>query len=396
MKAVKVTDRVWWVGAIDWSLRDFHGYATGRGSSYNAYLVLGDKVTLVDTVKAQFKDEMMARIASIIDPTKIAYIISNHSEMDHSGCLPDIIKEVKPKKVYASLNGVKTLRDQFEFKDEIAAVKDGEVLNLGGLDFRFYETKMLHWPDSMISYIEQEKILFSQDGFGMHMASSQRFDDELSWNVMEYELKKYYANILTPYSSFVEKLLARLGKLNLDIKYVAPDHGPIWRKDFSKVLELYTKWSVQRPTRKAVIIYDTMWKSTEKMAQHINEGLLSTGAETRLMPLSKFHRSDVATELIDVGAFLVGSPTINNQMFPTVADVLTYVKGLRFKNIIGTSFGSYGWGGEAVKLVKSELEAMGVDIVCEPVSVRYVPKKEDIEACFGLGASVGRKLCEIA
>ncbi|MBU4485078.1 MBL fold metallo-hydrolase, partial [bacterium] len=187
MKAQKISDKVYWVGAIDWQLRDFHGYATGRGTSYNAYLVLDDKITLIDTVKAQFKDELLTRISSVIDPQKIDYIISNHAEMDHSGCLPDIIKEINPEKIFASKKGVEALNDHFHFADEITAVSDGETVSLGSNKFTFFETKMLHWPDSMISYLHGDDILFSQDGFGMHLASDERFDDQLDWQVMEYE-----------------------------------------------------------------------------------------------------------------------------------------------------------------------------------------------------------------
>ena len=394
MQAVKLTDKVWWVGAIDWGLRDFHGYATSRGSTYNAYLILADKVALVDTVKAPFKNEMMTRIASVIDPEKIDYIISNHSEMDHTGCLPEVIDAVKPEKVFASKKGVEAIKAHFHFDAEITPIEDEHDLSLGNMKITFYETRMLHWPDSMFSFLHEEGILFSQDGFGMHLASSERFDDELDEYLLRHETSKYYANILTPYSGLIAKLIEKLGKLNLPIKMVAPDHGPVWRKNISKVVDWYTKWSKQEPTKRAVIIYDTMWQSTARMAGTIADGIASVGAFAKVMPLHGSHRSDVATELLEAGAVVVGSPTINNQMFPTVADVLTYIKGLKFKNLIGAAFGSYGWSGESVKLVESQLAEMKVEVVADSISTMYVPRHEDLEKCFSMGKIIGEKLAK--
>jgi len=392
MQAVKLTEKVYWVGAIDWGLRDFHGYATSRGTTYNAYLILADKVTLVDTVKAPFKSEMMARIASIVEPEKIDYIISNHAEMDHTGALPEVIKAVKPEKVFASKKGVEAINAHFHFDAMLTPIEDVQELSLGNMNITFYETRMLHWPDSMFSFLQEEGILFSQDGFGMHLASSERFDDELDEYLLRHETAKYYANILTPYSALIGKLIDKLSKLNLSIKMVAPDHGPVWRKGISKVVAWYSEWAEQAPTKKAVIFYDTMWQSTARMASTIADGVASTGAYAKVMPLHGSHRSDVATELLEAGAVVVGSPTINNQMFPTVADVLTYIKGLKFKNLIGSAFGSYGWSGEAVNLVQDQLTDMKVDIASESLNIKYVPREEDLQKCLEMGKTLGEKL----
>lgn len=392
MQAVKLTDKVWWVGAIDWGLRDFHGYATSRGSTYNAYLILADKITLVDTVKAPFKGEMMTRISSVIEPKKIDYIISNHSEMDHTGSLPEVIEAVKPESVFASKKGAEAIDAHFHFEDKITPIEDAQRLSLGNMNITFYETRMLHWPDSMFSFLHEEGILFSQDGFGMHLASSERFDDELDEYLLRHETAKYYANILTPYSALIAKLLEKMDKLNLPIKMVAPDHGPVWRKNISKVVEWYHGWSKQAPTNKVVIFFDTMWQSTARMAGTIADGVASACAVAKVMPLHGSHRSDVATELLEAGAVVVGSPTINNQMFPTVADVLTYIKGLKFQNLIGAAFGSYGWSGESVKLLEAELKSMNVDVVTDSISVKYVPRVEDLEKCFSMGKTLGGKL----
>ena len=391
-KAVKVSDHVYWVGALDWSIRDFHGYSTGRGTTYNAYLVLADKITLIDTVKAPFKQEMLSRIASVIHPANINCIVSSHSEMDHSGCLPEVIEVVKPEKVFASIMGVKALSAHFHLDREIIAVKDGEKINLGNMALTAVETRMLHWPDSMCTYLAEDELLFSQDGFGMHLAASERFADEIDDDILEYEGAKYYANILLPYSALIPKLLGKIDKLGIAINTIAPDHGPIWRKDPDKILGLYSKWAAQRPTKKAVIVYDTMWESTTLMARAIGEGLIAGGANAKVMKLRSNHRSDVMTEILDAGALLVGSPTINNGLFPTVADVLTYIKGLKPKNLVGAAFGSYGWSGEAVGHIEDALNEMKVALVGEGIKIKYVPDQDTVAQCYVLGVQVAEEL----
>lgn len=391
MKAVKLTDKVYWVGAIDWDLRNFHGYATGRGSTYNAYLIMADKITLVDTVKSCFKGEMMARISSVIEPSKIDYIISNHSEMDHSGALPDVIDVIQPERVFASLMGVKALQKHFSFNIQLDPVADGEKLSLGNMDLQFFETRMIHWPDSMFTYLKSENILFSQDAFGMHLATDKLFADENDPSVVRFEAKKYYANILTPYSQRVAKALERLRELKLDISMMAPDHGPIWRK-IDQILEWYDEWAEQKPTKKAVIIYDTMWESTAEMARAVADGVKAAGATPKLMSLSKENRSDIATELLEAGALIVGSPTLNNQMFPTVADILCYLKGLRFKELVGGVFGSYGWSADATRQIREILTEMKITLITDDVNVQYRPDKTDLEKCFQLGRAIGAKL----
>ena len=390
--ATKISDHVYWVGAVDWTIRDFHGYLTQRGSTYNAYLILADKITLIDTFKAPFKEEMLSRIASVVNPEDINYVISNHSEMDHSGSLPQTIEAVKPEKVFASSVGVKTLANHFYMDREIIPVKDGESLSLGNMNVSFVETKMLHWPDSMMTYLAEEGVLFSQDAFGMHLATSQRFADEIDDDVLEYEGAKYFANILLLLSSLVIRALEKVGKLGITINVLAPDHGPIWRKDINRMLEYYAKWAAQKPTRKAVVVYDTMWQSTHKMARAIGEGLADGGADAKIMKLRACHRSDIVTEILDAGALLVGSPTINSNMFPTVADVLTYLKGLKPQNLIGAAFGAYGWSGEAVGHVEEILNAMKIELVGESVKARYVPDDDALGKCFSLGKLVADEL----
>ncbi len=391
-EAIKISEHVYWVGAIDWELRNFHGYLTKRGTTYNAFLVLADEVTLIDSVKPAFLGEMLARVASVVDPAQISNIISNHAEMDHSGSLPELIARYRPNRVIASPMGAKALAAHFHWDVDVETVKTGDTLDLGGARFGFVEARMLHWPDSMFAYLEGDGVLFSNDAFGMHLATSERFTDQVEETLWRREASKYYANILLHFSPLVKRLLAQLPSLGLDIRVIAPDHGPIWRKDPMQIVEQYSTWAQQRPTRKVVVIYDTMWRSTAVMAQAVGEGLAAGGAEVRLLPLAGTHRSDVLTELLDAGGLVVGSPTMNNQIYPTVADVMTYIKGLKPQNLVGASFGSYGWSGEAVKLLDAQLQEMKVDLVAPGLRVSYVPSPESLASCRDLGRKVAAKL----
>lgn len=391
--AIKITDSVYWVGAIDWGVRNFHGYTTACGTTYNAYLIMADKPTLVDTVKKGFEAEMFARIASVIDPQKIEYIVSNHSEPDHSGSLAEAIERTNPEKVFASVIGVQTLKKHYTLGIELTPVSTGESLSLGNKTLQFTETKMIHWPDSMISYLKEEHLLFSQDAFGMHLASTERFDDELSWDLLQTQAADYYANIVTLYSSQVQKLLQLVAESQLKFEIVAPDHGPIWRthKGIEKIVELYDQWSKRQVKNKIVIVYDTMWKSTEKMARAVEEGAKSHGAHVIVLPLTANDRSAVAKEMLDAAAIIVGTPTLNNNIFPSLADALTYVKGLKFKTPIGAVFGSYGWSGEGTKQAVEYLSGMGCEVLGE-VKCVYVPDEEVLKKCVELGKVVAERV----
>lgn len=395
-QAVKITDDIYWVGAIDWNIRNFHGYSTDLGSTYNAYLILGDTPILVDTVKASFRDELVARISSVMNPKDIACIISNHSEMDHSGSLPGMIDLIRPETVFASVMGKKALAAHFRLDTEITAVRDGEKVTLGGREILFLETRMLHWPDSMFTFLPGENILFSNDAFGMHLASTERFADEIDAGLLAREAKKYYANILMPYSGLVTKLLARVRESGMEFSMIAPDHGPVWRRkgDIGRILGFWEVWALQKPVKKAVVVYDTMWRSTELMARAIMDGLTAGGVHAVLMPLEESHRSDVATEILDAGALIAGSPTLNNSILPTVADVMTYLKGLRPRNLLGGAFGSYGWGGEAVGQLEGILNGMKTEPVGEQVKIQYVPDDAGLARCEEFGKHVAEKLIQ--
>lgn len=392
LNAIKISESVYWVGAIDWNIRYFHGYATLKGTTYNAYLVMADKITLIDGVKKGFECELLERVASVVDPQKIEYIVSNHAEPDHSGGIAKIAEIVKPEKIFASKGGVRALVAYYpELKVE--AVADGGELSLGNRTLKFMETKMLHWPDSMFSYLAEEEVLFSQDAFGMHLATSERFDDELPWSLLEEMSTGYYANIITLYSPFVQNLLKKVAASGLTFKVVAPDHGPVWRNmdNFVKMLGFYDKWSARRTDKKAVIVYDSMWHSTEKMARYIEDGLASQGIKVKSLFMQSSDRSEVAAELLDASALIVGSPTINNELFPSVADVMCYLKGLKFKTPFTAAFGSYGWSGESIKYLSQMLTDMGGELVGS-VKALYLPTEEVKKQCFELGREIGEKI----
>ena len=391
-KAVRIADDVYWVGAIDWNIRNFHGYSTQSGTTYNAYLVTADKVTLIDTVKEPFKNELLSRISSVIDPGKIDYVVSNHAEMDHSGCLAEFIEKFQPEKVFASKKGVEALEAHFGIGEKITAVDDGEKIDLGNDSLICLETKMLHWPDSMVTYLSGKKILFSQDGFGMHHASYELFDDMIDDNILDREAAKYYANILLPFSPVVTKTLKKIEDSGIEIDMIAPDHGPVWRSGGERILSLYKRWAARELRKKAVIACDSMWGSTTVMARVIGQSLSESYIDVVYLNLSSAHRSDLAAELIDAGALIVGSPTINSNLFPTVADALSYVSGLKPTGIVGAAFGSYGWSGEAVGQITELLEKMNIDLVGDSIRAKYVPAGHVLERCRELGREVAKRL----
>jgi flavorubredoxin len=392
MKAIEIAKDIFWVGAIDWNIRDFHGYSTKHGTTYNAYLIMDEKITLIDTVKKEFADEFIANISQVVDPKKIDYVISNHTEMDHSGGLTRVMHKIgEDKPLYCSKMGHKNLSMHFPHKWNYQPVEDGGRLNLGKRTLTFMETRMLHWPDSMFTYAIEDKILFSSDAFGQHYAGLERFDDQVGDAIMPHAMK-YFANILLLYSPLILKLIDKVTETGLALEMICPDHGIIWRQDPSKIINAYVEWSNQNPKRKAVVVYDTMWHSTETMAEAIVDALGQEGVDAKPMNLRSWHRSDIITEVLDAGAVIVGSPTLNNGLFPTVSDFLTYMKGLKPKNKIGAAFGSFGWSGEAVKLINKELETMKFDLIDPGLQIKYVPDAQGIEACHQLGKKIAQAL----
>ncbi len=390
MKALEIADGIYSVGVRDWNVRDFHGYSTPYGTSYNAFLVVDEKIALIDTVKEEFTEQMLENISSVLDPKSIDLVISNHTEMDHSGAIPRLMHRIgEDKIVYCSKMGQKNLALHFGDRIRLESVENGATLSLGRRKLIFLETRMLHWPDSMFTYIEPENILFSSDGFGQHYAGYEVFDHEIEDAVMPHA-KKYFANILLLYAAKVLKVLESVKKTGLDIRMICPDHGIFWKRDPGRILDAYARWSRQEPSAKAVVLYDTMWHSTEAMAETIAAGIHETGVAVRPMHLRRWHRSDVMTEVLDAAAVVVGSPTLNNGLFPTVADMLTYMKGLKPRNKVGAAFGSYGWSGESVRLVQSELEPLRWDWIEPGLRIQYRPDAKGRASCREFGRRIGQ------
>jgi flavorubredoxin len=381
MTPIKIAENIYCLPAIDWNIRDFHGYSTYQGTTYNAYLILDEKVALIDSAKSIFADDLIAGIGQLIDPRKIDYVISNHTEMDHSGGLAAVMREIgEDKPLFCSQMGHKDLSKHFPQKWNYKPVESGEELSVGERTLMFLETRMLHWPDSMFTYVKEDKVLFSSDAFGQHYAGLERFDDQVKVDIMPHALK-YFANILLPYAPLILKLLNQIKEMKLAVEMLCPDHGILWRKDPERIINAYAAWSRQEPKRKALVIYDTMWHSTETIAKTIVETLGQEGVHTHMMHLRNWHRSDVMTEVTDAGAILVGSPTLNNGIFPTVADFLCYMKGLKPQNKVAAAFGSYGWSGEAVKLINSELESMKFKLIDPGLKIQYRPDSNALSAC---------------
>jgi len=380
MKAYKLRDNIWWVGAIDWDLRNFHGYLTQRGSTYNAYLIIDEKVTLIDNVKYYLYDEMISRISDVIDPARIDIIVQNHVEMDHSSGLPQLMKLIPNAKIYTNANGIKGLKAHYKEDWNFEEIKSGDSINISKRDLTFLTTPMVHWPDNQVTYCPQEKILFSNDAFGQHIATNERLVEEYHLSIALEEAKKYYANIVLPYSRMVQKVLEAAAPLELEM--IAPSHGLIWTEHIPQILAAYTDWAnnVADPGR-ALVIWDTMWKSTQMMAQAIAQGFENRGIKARMLNLQTNHISDIMTDVMDAKYICVGSPTINSSILPTVAAFIYYLKGLSPKERIGLAFGSYGWGGQSVPILQQMLgdpKECGFTML-EPIKTLYIPDSKTLK-----------------
>ncbi len=397
MKAVEIKPDIYWVGAIDWAIRDFHGYVVPNGTTYNNYLILDDMVTLFDTVKHDFSHITVENIKSLVDPAKIRNIIINHIENDHSTSIAEIMHLAPNATIYITERGKKGLDKFYDLSRwDIKTVKTGDTLNIGKRNLLFIETPMLHWPDSMMTYVKEDKLLISQDAFGQHYASAARFDDEFltcfSMAVLENAVEDYYANILMPFGTLIKTKIAEVQKLGLEIDMIAPDHGIIWRKDPAKVINMYLDMANGKADLRVVIIYDTMWKSTEQMTVPIMQGIRDEGVDVQIIKLRATPISAAVKEFWQARGCLIGSPTLNNSMFPTIAAFLSYLKGLRPKNRIAGAFGSYGWGGGAVKDIYEELKKMGIEIVEPGVQVIYKPTADEEQRCYEFGREFAGKV----
>ena len=388
-------DGIHWVGYVDWTIRDFHGYNTEHGTTYNAYLVRDEKTALIDTIKASCADRLLRNLSALTEPDAVDYVICNHAEPDHAGALPAVIKALPNATLVCNKKCLSTLSHYSDTSSwKIRLVADGDAIPLGTRTLHFVETPMVHWPESMFTYVPQEKLLFSMDAFGQHLATSQRFDDEVPLCTIMKDAKTYYANIVMPYGKAVATCLRKTVSLEIDM--IAPAHGVIWRSRVAEILGAYQNWSACRPKPKVLVIYDTMWESTAAMAGEILRGASLPGVQTELIHVRRSNLTQIATHVIDAAAVAMGSSTLNREMMPAVAAALSYLKGLRPTGKVGVAFGSYGWGPGGPKAVDAALRAMNWEILREPIRAQYRPTREILDECAATGKVLAEKAKQMA
>lgn len=396
---MQITEHVTWVGKVDWQLRQFHGneLSTNRGSSYNSYLVRGsEKTVLIDTVWQPFDKEFVSRLKEKIDLCQIDAVIMNHNEIDHSGALPELMREIPDAPIYCTKKGEAIIRGHYHPQDwKFVNVKTGDQLSLGDITLTFIEATMLHWPDTMFTYMDADGgVLFSNDGFGQHYASESFYDDAHDQSELFYEAEKYYANILNPYSMMAAKKLREILAMNLPLALICPSHGVIWRNHIVEIIEHYQAWADNYQTNQITVLYDTMWNSTRVMAEQIAKGIREADAEVtiKILNVAKIDKNDVLTEVFRSKAILIGSPTVNNGYTYAIAGILEMIHGLKFKNKRAASFGSYGWGGEAVKMLNVALTDSGFEVVNDGLRCQWVPDQQAIETARQFGKDFVSKL----
>lgn len=388
-KLTEIAKNIYDVGVQDWAVRDFHGYQTEKGATYNSYLIMDEKITLIDTVKAPFAEDLLHNISQVTPLENIAYIVINHVEPDHSGAMPALAKACPNAKFIISMAGkneaIQHYGDIFDFE----VVKDGQTLNIGEHTLTFAMMTMLHWPDNMATYCEEEKLLFSNDAFGQHYATSKRFDDLVDQGALYYEAKKYFANILWPYARLIDKAIAKIA--GFDIRIIAPSHGVIWRTNASEIIDLYSKWGRGVCDGSLVIAYDSMWGGTEKIARAIARGAQRAGVEVKVFKMSNTPNSTVSTEVFTCSGLLVGSPTLNSGMLPTIGSLLVYLKGLNPVGKKVATFGTFGWAGGAQKDMEEILLKFNKEVM-PPFQCKWTPQAANIEAAEQYGYDFAQEL----
>jgi flavorubredoxin len=392
----QIKEGIRWVGKIDWELRKFHGeeYSTHRGSSYNSYLVRNEKNVLIDTVWSRYTDEFVENLKKEIPLEKIDFIVVNHAESDHSGALPELMKIIPDTPIYCTANGVNSLKGHYHQNWNFQVVKTGDKLSLGSKELIFIEAQMLHWPDTMFCYLTQDNILFSNDGFGQHYASELMYNDLVDQTELFQEAIKYYANILTPFSMFVDKKIKEVLALNVPVDMICPSHGVIWRKDPLQIVNKYVQWANHYAENQITLIYDTMWDGTRKMAEAIAKGITEADktVAVKLFNVARSDKNDVITEVFKSKAILVGSPTVNKGILSSVAGIMEEIVGLKFKNKKAAAFGCYGWSGESIKVISERLKAGGFELLNDGIREKWNPNAESIENSINFGREIGLKL----
>lgn len=388
----KIKENISWVGKVDWELVKFHGeeYSTHKGSSYNSYLVRDEKTVLIDTVWLPYAKEFVENLQKEIDLKQIDYIIANHGEVDHSGSLPELMRHIPDTPIYCTANAVKSLKGQYHEDWNFKVVKTGDKLNIGSKEFIFIEAPLLHWPDTMFSYLTGDNILFSNDAFGEHLASEYMFNDLVDQAELHAEGMKYYANILNPFSKLVDKKIKEFVALNLPLHMICPSHGVIWRDNPMQIVNQYVEWANQYQENQITILYDTMWDGTRKMAEGIAQGirLADPSVNVKLFNSARRSKNDIITEVFKSKAIAVGSPTVNKGVLSSIAGILEEIQGLRFTNKKAVAFGTYGWSGESVKLINEKLKESGFEVINDGLKQLWNPDSQGLAACIQLGKQI--------
>lgn len=389
----KIKNNVDWVGKVDWELQKFHGneYSTHKGSSYNSYLIKEEKTVLIDTVWKPFAKEFVDNLAQEVDLNKIDFIIANHSEIDHSGALPELMSRIPDTPIYCTASGVKVITGHYHQDWNFKIVKTGDSIDIGnGKKLVFVEMRMLHWPDSMATYLTGDNILFSNDAFGQHYATELLFNDLVDQAELFHESTKYYANILNPFSALVEKKINEVLSLNLPIDIIATSHGVVWRDNPIQIIEKYMEWSKAYAENQITILYDTMWEGTKRMAEAIAQGIQIKDKKVtvKLFNISKSDKNDMITEVFKSKMILVGSPTIGQGITSATAGLLEEIEGLKFKGKKAAAFGCYGWGGEAIKKITNLLKNSGFEIINDGIKSLWNPTDESINQCIEFGKDI--------
>ncbi len=395
--AKQITPKVSWVGKVDWELTHFHGdeLSTRRGSSYNSYLIRDEKTALIDTVWQPYDREFVNRLQQEIDLSQIDYVIMQHNEIDHSGALPELMRHIPDVPIYCTKKGEAIIRGHYHQDWNFVTVKTGDTLSLGATTLTFIEATMLHWPDTMFTYMDQDGgILFSNDGFGQHFATESLYNDTVCCAELMYEAQKYYANILNPFSPLVLKKVQQILAMNLPLSMICPSHGVIWKDNPTQIVDKYLAWADSYQENQVTIVYDTMWQSTRKMAEAIAVGIREVSPDTTVIIKNIAHddKNDVLTEMFRSKAVLVGSPTINNGISFAIAGLLEMAAGLKFKKKKAAAFGSYGWGGGSVKLINARLGEAGFELVNDGIAKLWVPDVNDVADCTEYGRQFAKSL----
>lgn len=394
----KINDAITWVGKVDWEIRKFHGeeYSTRRGSTYNSYLVRDKKTALIDTVWSPFAEEFVRNLEREIELEAIDFVVANHAESDHSGGLPELMKSIPDTPIYCTPNGVNSLKGHYHKDWNFKVVKTGDTVNLGTKELIFVEAPMLHWPDSMFCYLTKDHVLFSNDAFGQHYATELMYNDLVDQAELNQECIKYYANILTPFSTLVDKKIKEVLALNLPVAMICTSHGVIWRQDPMQIVTKYTEWANAYKENQITIVYDTMWDGTRRMAEAIAQGIKSEDKNTtiKIYNIARSDKNDVVTEIFKSKALLLGSPTINRGILSAVAGMLEEIRGLGFKHKKAAAFGTFGWSGESVKMISEKLKECGFELIHDGIREQWNPNSESINNCMKFGQEIALQLKE--